>query len=94
MNEKLHNSADIWNDPDDAPELTEDFFKHADLYNGNTLVKRGRPRATIHKLPLTVRYDPEVVSYFRATGPGWQSRMNTALQEWITAHPLTQKIKI
>ncbi|MBF0285449.1 MAG: BrnA antitoxin family protein [Magnetococcales bacterium] len=37
---------------------------------------------------LSVRYSPDVISYFRATGKGWQSRMNEALREWIQAHPL------
>ncbi|MCB1796834.1 MAG: BrnA antitoxin family protein, partial [Candidatus Competibacteraceae bacterium] len=32
---------------------------------------------------LTVRYSPEVVAYFKATGKGWQARMDAALKEWI-----------
>jgi uncharacterized protein (DUF4415 family) len=32
---------------------------------------------------LTVRYDAEVVEAFRATGAGWQARMNDALKEWL-----------
>jgi hypothetical protein len=31
-------------DPDDAPELTDDFFEHADLYNGDNLIKKGKSR--------------------------------------------------
>jgi uncharacterized protein (DUF4415 family) len=40
------------------------------------------------KMLLSVRYSPEVVDYFRATGEGWQARMDTALKEWIKGHPL------
>lgn len=35
------------------------------------------------KTQLTVRYSPEVVAYFKATGKGWQGRMDAALKEWI-----------
>ena len=35
------------------------------------------------KIQLTVRYSPEVLAYFRATGQGWQTRMDAALKEWI-----------
>jgi len=43
---------------------------------------RGRPRAST-KVTTTVRFDPEVVAAFRGAGPGWQSRMNQALKEWL-----------
>lgn len=49
----------------------------------------GRPKATITKQPVSIRLSPEVVAYFKATGQGWQSRMNQVLQEWIKAHPRT-----
>ncbi|NCX82345.1 MAG: hypothetical protein EBX42_12225 [Betaproteobacteria bacterium] len=32
---------------------------------------------------ITIRLSPEVVARFRATGKGWQSRMNAALQDWL-----------
>jgi uncharacterized protein (DUF4415 family) len=35
------------------------------------------------KTPVTVRYDPEVVAYFKGTGAGWQTRMNEVLCEWV-----------
>ena len=35
------------------------------------------------KTPITVRYDPEVVAYFKGTGAGWQTRMNEVLCEWV-----------
>jgi uncharacterized protein (DUF4415 family) len=75
-----------WTDPDDAPELTDDFFEQADEYIGDELVRRGRPNTANPKLALTVRYDAEVVAAFKATGKGWQTRMNTALKEWLKTH--------
>ena len=35
------------------------------------------------KTPVTVRYDPEVVAYFKGTGAGWQTRMNEVLCDWV-----------
>jgi len=39
------------------------------------------------KVSVTLRYSPEVVKYFKATGEGWQTRMDEALKEWIRKHP-------
>jgi uncharacterized protein (DUF4415 family) len=83
MNANTHATPSTWVDPDDAPELTDAFFEQADEFVGERLVKRGRPRAESRKVQLTVRYDAEVVEAFRATGAGWQARMNDALKEWL-----------
>lgn len=48
--------------------------------------RRGRPIGTT-KVSTTVRLDRDILDAFRATGPGWQSRMNQVLKEWIKAHP-------
>lgn len=44
---------------------------------------RGRPKSENKKLLISVRYSPEVVSYFRSTGDGWQARMDGVLQEYV-----------
>ncbi|MCG2788618.1 MAG: BrnA antitoxin family protein [Actinomycetia bacterium] len=44
------------------------------------------PQKTPRKEPVTVRYSREVIEYFRSTGRGWQSRMDSALKEWVDAH--------
>lgn len=44
------------------------------------------PQKQPTKVPVTVRYSPEVVEYFRATGEGWQTRMNDALREYVRRH--------
>lgn len=72
-----------WVDPDDAPELDEDFFVHADLYHGQTLIRRGRPRKARPKEAVSIRLSPDVLAAFRATGPGWQTRIDEALKEWL-----------
>ena len=74
--------ASPWIDPDDAPELTSEFFERADVYEGERLVRRGRPKLERPKRQVTLRLDAEVVEGLRATGPGWQTRANAALAQW------------
>ena len=74
-------SKDTWIDPDDAPELTEEWFASADLYDGERLVRQGRGvEAAAPAEDVIIRLDADVLAYFRATGPGWQSRINEALR--------------
>lgn len=82
---------------EDIPELTDEWFETAaPMIDGQPVSRetwraaanrRGRPKARHRKVLLSVRYSPEVVEYFRATGEGWQARMDEALKEWIKAHP-------
>ncbi|MBR0931369.1 BrnA antitoxin family protein [Bradyrhizobium diazoefficiens] len=44
--------------------------------------KRG-PQKTPTKIPVSIRLSPEVVKHFKSTGPGWQSRIDTALRRMI-----------
>lgn len=71
---------------EEIPELEDEFFEHADEYRGGKLVRRGRgrPRAVTRKVLLSVRYSSEVVEYFRATGEGWQARMDQVLLRYVT----------
>lgn len=47
---------------------------------------RGRPKSARTKTLVSVRYSPEVLDYFKATGEGWQSRMDQVLREYVTRH--------
>lgn len=68
----------------EIPELDDDFFARADHYDGGVLVKRGRnARTDGPKRQVTIRLDEDVLDTIRATGPGWQTRLNDALREWI-----------
>ena len=44
------------------------------------------PQVAQTKQLVSVRYSPEVLQYFKATGDGWQTRMNEALLEWVNNH--------
>ena len=68
-------------DPDDAPELTREWFEQADQYNNGLLVKRGRRPSDSPKKAISLRVDNDVLEKFKADGPGWQSRMNDALRK-------------
>ena len=44
---------------------------------------RGRPPLESKKKLVSIRYSPEVLAYFKATGEGWQSRMDGVLKQYI-----------
>ncbi len=48
--------------------------------------KRGRPVSAAAKEQVSIRYDREVLAAFRRSGPGWQTRMNEALKDWLRTH--------
>jgi uncharacterized protein (DUF4415 family) len=71
----------LTDDPDDAPELLNDFFRHGELRHGDRLVRRGRPPLSgKSKTAITLRLDEDVVSAYRETGEGWQTRINADLR--------------
>lgn len=80
MTAKKRSSPATWNDPDDAPELTPAFFKSADLYEGAKPKTRGRPKAAATKEPVKLRLDADVLAALRASGEGWQTRINDTLR--------------
>ncbi len=68
-------------DPNDA-RAVEAHWKGAAVRRPG---QRG-PGKKAKKILLSIRYSPEVVEYFKATGEGWQTRMDDALKEWLIAH--------
>lgn len=73
-----------WVDPDDAPELTDEFFERAEVWHGDTFIRAGiragRPKSANPKQLVSVRLDPDVLAWLRSTGPGWQTRVNGLLR--------------
>ena len=80
MEKSNADSKPAWIDPEDAPELTDDWFDKADFKIGRTVIRRGRPPGST-KAQVSLRLDQDVIAAFRAQGPGWQSRMNDALRK-------------
>ena len=83
MIENKMRSKKEWVDPDDAPELTDEIMDRADWYDGETLIRRGRPKLEQPKISTTLRLDADVIAQFKAKGPKWQTRINDALREWL-----------
>lgn len=87
MNAKSKNTPPAWNDPDDAPELTDADFARGTWRIGEKLVtrdvaqaaivRRGRPPGSVKSMPkvsTTIRLDGAALARWRASGKGWQSR--------------------
>jgi uncharacterized protein (DUF4415 family) len=71
----------------DSPELTEEELATArpfaevfpDLAE-SIRRSRGRPKVEAPKQQVSLRLDPDVIEKFKATGKGWQSRINDVLK--------------
>ena len=48
--------------------------------------RRGRRLAAVTKERITIRLSLEVVETFRASGDGWQTRVDSALKDWLKTH--------
>lgn len=83
MSANKKSTGDTWIDPDDAPELTDEWFEKADLYHGEKLIRRGRRPSENPKQAISLRIDADVLDRFKADGPGWQGRMNDALRKAV-----------
>jgi uncharacterized protein (DUF4415 family) len=59
-----------------SPALIAMFAEH----------RRGRQKAPT-KERTTIRLSRDVLARFRATGAGWQARIDAALREWLESHP-------
>jgi uncharacterized protein (DUF4415 family) len=82
---------------EENPEWTNEDFKHARPASAvlpeimgkdaadRMLKPRGRPKATETKTHINLRLDSDILDAFKATGPGWQTRINKALREWLKA---------
>ncbi len=81
MNVKRKDSSPTSPDPDTPPEITDEWIAGADLYHGQKLVRRGRPKLANPRKLLSLRLPPEVIAQWKATGPGWQSRMAEVLEK-------------
>ncbi len=65
------------------------MFRRAAIRHGDklirpatgTLTKPGRPRSDNPKQQVTLRLDADILEKFRATGKGWQSRINAELRK-------------
>lgn len=59
---------------DELPELTDEMLARA------VFKKAGRPRSVSPRQMISLRLPPEVIARWKATGPGWQTRMAKRLE--------------
>jgi uncharacterized protein (DUF4415 family) len=73
----------VWDgvDEDERPLTKEEMRAGIELAK-----KRGRPAGSGTKEQVAIRFDLDVLAAFRAGGPGWQTRMNDALRDWLKTH--------
>jgi uncharacterized protein (DUF4415 family) len=67
---------------EEIPELTDEWFAKAKPHENGRLVRRGRPRLDpdARKQTITLRLSPEVIAALRASGPGWNARVDEILR--------------
>ncbi len=76
----------------DLSEVDMSLFRPArevlapELY---AMLTKGRgPQKAALKVPTTIRFDADVLAAVKATGKGWQTRVNDAMREWVRSHPV------
>jgi uncharacterized protein (DUF4415 family) len=79
----------------DNPVWTKETFKRArparevlpELYGKATAEKmlrpRGRPKSDNARVAISLRLPPETLARWKATGPGWQTRMAEKLRKAV-----------
>ena len=60
---------------EDLPEITDEMLARAKVNKG------GRPKLPNTRKLISLRLPDEVIARWRATGPGWQTRMAKRLEE-------------
>lgn len=81
-----------WDDVD-SPELTDAELAElrpasempTEMFEALPRRGRGRPRSENAKVNVTLRLDPRLVDAYKATGPGWQTRMQEVLMKAVRA---------
>jgi uncharacterized protein (DUF4415 family) len=83
----------VWDGRDEADRP----LSREEMQAGLAAARRGRGRpAGSDKESTTIRLDRDILDSFRAQGPGWQTRINAALREWLerdAAHAGTTRHK-
>lgn len=92
------NYVDDLIDDDEVPELTEEFSRNAisfkelpaDLQHILSEINRGnvtfRPDAPSIEEEVTLKLSRPVLERFRASGVGWEGRVDEALRQWMEEH--------
>jgi len=77
-------TAAAMDDPDARP-LTNEEWERVKPFVRIGARPVGRPKVGTPKPKVTVRISPDVLAHLRATGRGWQTRMDAVLREAVEA---------
>jgi uncharacterized protein (DUF4415 family) len=69
---------------EELPELTDDMLARVVFKKG------GRPRSANPRQLISLRLSPDVIARWRATGPGWQTRMAERLSKVSAPRPKSE----
>jgi uncharacterized protein (DUF4415 family) len=75
LKEAMKTKGKTRNDAPPGPPLPDDFWKHAKI------VYPDRPKEA-----TTIRFDADILKWFKAHGRGYQTRMNAVLRSYYEAH--------
>ncbi len=73
----------VWDgvNEDDHPATANELQAGVDAHR-----KRVRPAGSATQEQVAIRIDSEVLAAFRSFGPGWQTRINDVLKDWLKTH--------
>lgn len=72
----------------DSPKTTAADWDNAVLKKNGVVIGRTRGRGKKPaRIQTAIRFEPDVLAGLRATGKGWQTRVNDAMREWLKSHP-------
>lgn len=67
-------------------EMTKEMKPISQFPELKFLAKMGRPVSDNPKKAVSIRLSPDALSSFKATGRGWQTRIDNALRDWLKEH--------
>lgn len=89
-------AIDNYGEVGDLSKVSPELFKPASevlppkLYAGLVALKKQRgergPQKSPTKVPTTIRFDADVLAALKASGKGWQTRVNEAVRDWLKTH--------
>ena len=69
-----------WHDPDDAPDMTTPYWQERLT---TAMYSVGVPAIPTRKVSVTIDLDADILVKFKEGGPGWQTRINEVLKEYL-----------
>lgn len=89
MKEKPKNIKITDWDSVDSPELSDEIMSRmAQVHKSHPEIPRRvrGPQKKPAKVPVSIRLSPEVLSFFKSTGKGWQSKIDKILGDYVKSH--------